>query len=209
MPSETKRQRMSPEDRREQILQAARVSFAERPYSEVSLSDIAREAGVSRSLLNHYFEGKLELLVELMRRYVHDGPEAVRTDLELPIQEMMATNVDAWLTFVEENRPTSLAYIDGPLAPPPQLRELTEELRDGMVDRIATNHYGSPDIPPSVRLALRAYTGMFEVVCYDWLVAGDMSREQVRALLTTALMGIVRDVVPALEDPSSVFPAGT
>jgi len=196
------RKRLAPQERREQILQAARETFARRPYAEVSMTDIARDAGVSRSLLNHYFDGKLELLVELMRRYAQDGPEAVRTDLDLPVPEMVATNVDSWLTFVEENRPASLAYLgDGPLAQPPQLRALTEELRDGMVRRIATNHFGGPDVSPSVRLALRAYTGMFEVVCYDWLIAGDMTRAQVRALLSTALLAIVREVVPAIEQP--------
>ena len=37
-----------------------------------------------------------------------------------------------------------------------------------MVDRIAVNHFGTADVPDTVRLALRAYTGLFAVACHDW-----------------------------------------
>lgn len=198
-PAKPKRSRLQPEERREQILEAARGVFSEQPYSEVSLSDIARVAGVSRSLLNHYFDGKLELLLELMRQYAEEGPAALRTDLDLPVEDMVTANLDSWLDFVEHNRQASLAYVgDGPLGQPPELRALTEELREGMVDRIASNHFEG-EISVAARLALRAFTGLFGVVCYDWLVAGLLNREQVQALLSSALLAIVRDVVPALE----------
>lgn len=198
-----KRLRLQPEERREQILDAARIAFSEQPYADVSLSDIARRAGVSRSLLNHYFDGKLELLIELMRQYAHEGPEVLRTDLGLPPDEMVVANSDAWLDFVEHNRTAALAYVgDGPMGQPRELRALNEQLREAMVDRIATNHFGGPDVPHTTRLALRAYTGLFAVACHDWLVTGEMTREQVSALLSSALLAIVRDVIPALEGAS-------
>jgi AcrR family transcriptional regulator len=57
----TKRVRMDSAERRRQILHAATGLFLRRPYSQVSISDIAEEAGVARGLLHHYFDSKRDL----------------------------------------------------------------------------------------------------------------------------------------------------
>ena len=62
--------RLEPDARREQILECALRLFGERPYAAVSTTDIAREAGVARGLLNHYFGTKRDLYLEVVRRLV-------------------------------------------------------------------------------------------------------------------------------------------
>lgn len=62
------RRRLSPDQRREQILVAAERLFAERPYVEVSTTELAAAAGVARGLLNHYFGDKRALYLEVVRR---------------------------------------------------------------------------------------------------------------------------------------------
>ena len=59
--------RLDPDARRAEILEAALRLYAERPYAEVSTSELAREAGVARGLLNHYFGTKRELYLEALR----------------------------------------------------------------------------------------------------------------------------------------------
>ena len=49
--------RLAPDLRRNQIVQAARALFAERPYVSVTTADVAQAAGVARSLVHHYFGG--------------------------------------------------------------------------------------------------------------------------------------------------------
>ncbi|MBN9618575.1 MAG: helix-turn-helix transcriptional regulator, partial [Actinobacteria bacterium] len=61
---------MEPDARREQILECATELFGERPYAAVSTGEIAREAGVARGLLNHYFGTKRDLYLEVVRRMV-------------------------------------------------------------------------------------------------------------------------------------------
>ena len=60
--------RLEPDERKEQIYACAAQLFGERPYSEVSTSDIAAAAGVARGLINHYFGTKRELYLEIIRR---------------------------------------------------------------------------------------------------------------------------------------------
>lgn len=193
------RTRLQPDARREDILEAAAAVFAARPYNEVSLGLVAREAGVSRSLVSHYFGSKRGLVIEVMRAFAGAAPEAVRTDRELPVDEMVAANVDAWLDYAEEHRETTIAMSGvGALGRDPELQALVEEVRERVVDRILINHFGSTDVPRELRIALRAYTGLYEVAVSDWLHAGRVTRDEVRLLITRGLFAVLSDVVPAL-----------
>jgi AcrR family transcriptional regulator len=53
-----RRRRLEPDARREQILSVAIRLFGSKPYAEVSTTDVARDAGVARGLVNHYFGTK-------------------------------------------------------------------------------------------------------------------------------------------------------
>ena len=52
--------------RREQILQIAALKFVEKGYN-LSLSEVAKEAGIRKQTLYNYFEGKDELLLEVIK----------------------------------------------------------------------------------------------------------------------------------------------
>jgi AcrR family transcriptional regulator len=198
------RTRLHPDQRREHILDVAGGVFAARPYPEVSLGEVAREAGVSRSLVSHYFANKRGLFVEVMRRFAVAAPEAVRTDRSLPVDEMVAANVDAWLDLAEANRETAIAMAGiGALGRDPELQGLVEEIREQVVDRMLLNHVGTTDVAREMRIALRAYTGLYEVALSEWLHAGRMTREEVRILITRGLFAILNDVVPALLEVES------
>lgn len=56
------------EDTRARLLDAARRLFAERDYDSVSVTEIAREAGVTHGMINVYFGGKPGLLYEIIRQ---------------------------------------------------------------------------------------------------------------------------------------------
>jgi AcrR family transcriptional regulator len=54
----TPRRRLSPEDRRAELLALGAEVFGQRPYDEVRIDEIAERAGVSRALMYHYFPDK-------------------------------------------------------------------------------------------------------------------------------------------------------
>ena len=193
------RTRLDPDLRQERILEAAAEVFAARPYADVSLGEVAEAAGVSRSLVSHYFSNKRGLFVEVMRRFADEAPEAVRTDRSLPVEQMVEANVESWLELAERHRETAIAMAGiGALGRDPELQVLVEEIREQVVDRMLLNHVGTTDVPREMRIALRAYTGLYEVAVSEWLHAGRMSREEVRILITRGLFAILNDVVPAL-----------
>jgi AcrR family transcriptional regulator len=54
----TARRRLSPEDRRAELLALGAEVFGKRPYDDVRIDEIAERAGVSRALMYHYFPDK-------------------------------------------------------------------------------------------------------------------------------------------------------
>jgi Bacterial regulatory proteins, tetR family len=57
----TKRRRLVPDERRNQLLDIGAREFATRAYDEVRMADVASRAGVSRALVYRYFPTKRDL----------------------------------------------------------------------------------------------------------------------------------------------------
>lgn len=65
------------DEKKKSILKHAALLIAQRGFDGASLTDIAKNGGISKSLLYHYFTGKGEILYEVMRRHVDELVEAV------------------------------------------------------------------------------------------------------------------------------------
>ena len=179
-------------------MEAGRRVFGSRPYPEVSVADIAAEAGVSRALVNHYFDGKRGLLLAVLRDLTDRAEAAIQTDADLPVEEMVSASTDSWLDFASANREMTLAFSGiGPAPTDPEVEGLVDDLRDRIVDRVLENHLGTTDVPPAVRFALRAYTGIFLLAVHDWLASGAVTREDVHDLLSRGLLSTLTEVLPA------------
>jgi AcrR family transcriptional regulator len=66
------RRRLSAEERRESILDAANHVFGEHGFDTVRIDDVATAAGISKALIYEHFESKQELYGELMNRAAID-----------------------------------------------------------------------------------------------------------------------------------------
>ena len=200
-------QRRGPHRRRQEILEAARKLFSERSYASVSTTEIAREAGIARGLLNHYFGTKRDLYLEVVRGMMRLPPNPI------PLQEggpgleiVIEQSVERWLTMLERNRGTWLAAI-GARGPghDPELEAILEQAREQAADRLieALRRYEAAEAPPELRAAIRAYSGFAEAASVQWLEYDRLTREQIHALLVEGFLSIVRDVVPAIQRRST------
>ena len=61
------RRRLSPEERRAELVALGAEFFGALPYDEVRIDEIAQRAGVSRALMYHYFPDKKSLFAEVVR----------------------------------------------------------------------------------------------------------------------------------------------
>jgi AcrR family transcriptional regulator len=185
------RRRLAPDARRRAIVAAARGLFAEHPYGDVTTADVARAAGVARSLVHHYFGGIRGVFLAV----VADGAAAladVRTaGPETPLDERLARNVAAALDVVAANRETWLAVAaHGPAAPDPEIRAIAELAVTRSVERALTVNADVLHDTPATRLALRAFHAFSTEATFAW-VTGQATREEVEALLVTTLRDVV------------------
>jgi AcrR family transcriptional regulator len=191
--------RLEPDERKRQILAAARRLFNERHYGAVSADDIAAEAGVARGLINHYFGTKRELYVEVVREMVRVPPPPVPEYVRgTSPEQRIAESIDAWLEMVWRNRETWLASMNGAgLGSEGEIGAIFEEAREEAAARtIAVLGLGPAErARPEVRALFRAYSGMAEAATVQWLEHGRLTRPQVAALLEASALALADDVL--------------
>jgi len=200
-----RRQRLGHDERREQILVCARRLFSERVYSAVSTSDIAAEAGVARGLLHHYFGGKRDLYLEVVRSMV-SAPASpmpgVNALAGASVKEAVAEGADRWLTMIERNRGTWLAAHGAQgLGRDPEVEAILDEARERAADGlIAAVRPGDPaTAPPELRATVVAYSGFAEAASIEWLERGRLTRDQVKALIVSGFFCAVGEVLEAVQ----------
>lgn len=83
--AEAQTQRLTSEERKALLIDAAERTFASRGYTQAGLAEVATLAGVSKTLLYHYFpEGRPELYREVMERLLGHVIDAVRAATGVP-----------------------------------------------------------------------------------------------------------------------------
>lgn len=92
------------QDSRDEILKAAMHLFANRGFHETSMSEVAREARVSKALIFWHFKTKEELFVAVLNRllepyFIDFTEEAAAMDERAQIQKL----VEFYLLFVRDN----------------------------------------------------------------------------------------------------------
>lgn len=194
------RVRLDPEERRRQILLAAAHLFRRRLYSEVSISDIAAEAGVARGLLHHYFGSKRELYLEVVRESSH----AVLDDddtTELGTDEAWSTVVDRFLDSVAAN---PRRWLDATNAGRPErdgeVAAILDETREILVDQtLRTLGLEDRAGEPMVRAFVRAWGGFVQELTVEWVLRERIDRDHVHRTLLKTLPLLVERVLPELD----------
>ena len=118
-----KRTRLSPEGRRNQLLDSARDLLLKEGFSGFTMDALASEAGVSNPLIYKYFDTRLVLLQDLWAREYESYALSVREELS------KAENFDDVVRlFVNLNfKQLSLGGITHILGAQPELHEVTKE----------------------------------------------------------------------------------
>lgn len=99
------RKRLSAEDRRTAILDAALEVFSKRGYNGASIDEIATAAGISKALIYEHFPSKRDLHVSLLEGHVQDifMRLAQTADTDDPGEVRLRNGVNAFFEWAEKN----------------------------------------------------------------------------------------------------------
>jgi AcrR family transcriptional regulator len=180
--------RLQVDERRRQLLEQGARLFAQHPYAELSMARIAREAGISKALLYHYFPSKQDFFLATLEQGAEELARRTEPDPGLPPFEALAGSVDGYLGWIEDNEDAYRRLIEG-AGSVPEVKNLIDGIRDATSARILAGLDAGNPPPPKTRAAVRGWLWLMDGVILDWLEHRDMSRTEVRDVLLGALAG--------------------
>ncbi|MDT0309480.1 helix-turn-helix domain-containing protein [Streptomyces sp. DSM 44917] len=185
------RTRLAPASRREQLLGIGAQLFAERPYDDVSIDEIASLAGVSRGLMYRYFATKRELFREVVRAGDEQILALTEPDPSLPLPQRVAAGVDAYLRLVEANAPLVRAATAGAASADEEVRAIIADGVRRQEDRILGQLQGEGlSVTPRLRVTVRGWVLMTRALTLDWLETREVPRDELRRIVTETLLAL-------------------
>jgi AcrR family transcriptional regulator len=177
--------RLENDERRRLLLELGAELFTRHAYDEISMAQIAREAGISKALLYHYFPSKQDYFVATLASGAEELRALVEPDPGLPPAEALMAAVDAYLSWIDENAAAYSKLLQS-AATVPEVRELVEGVRTETVERILE---GVGATEPAARTAVRGWLWFMDGACLDWIAHRDIERQQLLGLVLGTLFG--------------------
>jgi AcrR family transcriptional regulator len=134
----TPRRRLSPDDRRAELLALGAEVFGQRPYDEVRIDEIAERAGVSRALMYHYFPDKRAFFAAVVKDEAERLYEATNKDLEsgLTMFDEIRMGVLAYMAYHQQNPEAAWAAYVGLGRSDPVLLGTSDEAKNRQMEHI-------------------------------------------------------------------------
>jgi AcrR family transcriptional regulator len=198
--SEPSYRRLGVDERRRQLLERGGELFTSHPYDELSMSEIAAEAGISKALLYHYFPSKRAFFEETLSAWAEQLRERTEPDPALPPLEQLQGSLDAFLSLVEENAVAYRNLMDSATGVP-EIRDLIDQVRRATAQRILDALY--PEGPaPKARTAVTGWLWFMDGACLNWIEHRDIERTELRDMLLGVLIGalVAAGALPDLGD---------
>ncbi|MBL1076150.1 TetR/AcrR family transcriptional regulator [Nocardia sp. 2] len=198
--SGVKRVRLSPDERRKQLIELGVEMLRERDLEDISVNDIAAQAGISRGLLFHYFPSVQDFQVEILKRANSEFLETTAPDESLGIFDMLRDAIERYIDYVSQNGAAYHALLRGPASSRPETAELVASARQATADRILAQlniPLDNPDLP-GLALAVRGWIAFVEEVVLTWLRDKPVSREALVDMLVQSLPALGLALSPAL-----------
>jgi AcrR family transcriptional regulator len=187
-----KRVRLSPAARRAQLIELGVEMLATRTLDELSVEDIAQEAGISRGLLFHYFSSKQEFHTEVVRAAAHELLRRTEPDPSLAPVEALRGSLTAFVEYVEENPDNYTSLVRGAASGDTEMRAIFDDTRARLAGRVIAM-VGDMGLAmgPRAELAVHGWVAFAEACVIGWLGSPAVGRDQLLDLLTKALPALV------------------
>lgn len=201
------RRRLSPDDRRTELLNLGAEVFGQRPYDEVRIDEIAERAGISRALMYHYFPDKRAFFAAVVRaegerlfEATNHAPEPGQT-----LFGQVRAGVLAYLRYDEEHPHGAWAAYMGMGRVDPVLRGIDELDNDRQADRIigaitaTVGDTAAPELARDLRVTVYGWLAFTFEFCRQRVLDASLDRDFVADTCAHALLDAVGRVpgIPA------------
>ncbi|NEA29732.1 TetR family transcriptional regulator [Actinomadura bangladeshensis] len=186
------RRRLSVDERREELIDAALQLFSSRSPEDISIDDVAAAAGASRALVYHYFGGKYELYIAALGSAAKKLSVLLEPPTEGKPLERLGVSLKRYFDFVESHAAGYTALLrGGPADRSGEAGEIVDGIRRLLLDRIL-HSLDVAEPPPVLRITLRSWMALVETAGLDWLENRDIPRADLERLLVDQLVAIMQ-----------------
>ena len=182
--------RLPVDERRRRLLQLGTELFAQHAYDELSMARIAREAGISKALLYHYFPSKQDFFEATLQQAADEVRRLTEPAQRRPPAEALSASLDAFLAWIEENQLAYTKLLQSANSVT-EVRALIDQVRDRTAARILDGLGAAEEPGAKLRTAVRAWLWFMDGAILDWLEHRDLERAELRDFLLGSLAGAV------------------
>ncbi len=179
----TARRRLSPEDRRAELLALGAEVFGKRPYDEVRIDEIAERAGVSRALMYHYFPDKRAFFAAVVKDEADRLYAATNNppSVGMTMFEEIRTGVLAYMAYHQQNPEAAWAAYVGLGRSDPVLLGIDDEAKNRQMEHIMSrigevvsgmedNRALRPGVERDLRVILHGWLALTFEVCRQRII---------------------------------------
>jgi AcrR family transcriptional regulator len=170
------RRRLDPQQRREHLLDSGAALFAEKPYEDVFMEDIAARAGVSRALLYHYYPNKRDLYVAIFKRASNRFLARVSPDPQLPLAEQLATGLEAHIQSFVDHPYEAVTINRGALSDDPAIQAIIAEELNAVGQRLINELVAEGHLRDVTEIAVEGWLAFVRAACVKWIQSQNISR---------------------------------
>lgn len=180
-------QRLTAEERRRRLLALGVQLFTEHAYDELSMTDIARAAGITKAALYHYFPNQQTYFVATLMAATAEVQALVDTEPDRPVRERIDHGLEAYLAWIDANR-RAYAKLIRSVHAAEEIRTAIDAIRSEMAARIA-DAIDPAGATARTHAAVAGWLWFIDGACLDWINGRDLSRDELKRLLLGALDG--------------------
>lgn len=158
------RRRLSAEERRRQLVGIGLAQIVRTPIQDLSMDDVAAEAGISRGLLFHYFPTKTDFYLACIAAAGRRMLRTTAPDPELPGEQQVEMTTRLMVEQIERRRDFYLALVHGHGVADPRVSEVMDSVREGSTERVMA----ALGVPESRRPVVRAWWAYTEDRALTW-----------------------------------------
>lgn len=193
--------RLSPVQRRAQLVEIGLRLIERSSFDAVPIDRVAEEAGISRSLLFHYFPTKRDFQVAVAEAGMRGLLAATEPDETLPPEQRLRASLEATVDYVSARAQSFTAVVRGASGGDPALQDVADRAHSVVASRVLGGMgVGEETETPLLRIAVRGWLAFLEEAIVVWLASGGATKEEIVRMLESALVGAV-----AAADTSGAF----
>ncbi|WP_159791725.1 TetR/AcrR family transcriptional regulator [Puerhibacterium puerhi] len=163
-----RRTRLSPQERRQQLLALGVAWLADRTLESISVEDLAAAAGVSPGLVFYYFGSRQGLHQEIVRTARDAMLHATEPDPALPPLARLHDTLERFVEFVRDHDATFSSLVRGAASGDPQVRAVVQHARQVLAGHVADMlRELDVEVTPLVDVAVRAWISLAEQALVD------------------------------------------